>query len=110
MAGTDEDFRRLLTAIGTLTPAQLVALDASIRGNLGIGGNEPPQNATQAEKDEAKFLAGIMVVEDYDFGNLRDPEWNLRDPGELGLTLRLWGGEPRRARGGAGHDRAARSG
>jgi transposase-like protein len=32
---TDEDFGRVLAAIGTLTPAQLVTLDASIRSKLG---------------------------------------------------------------------------
>jgi transposase-like protein len=34
MVVTDEDFRRLLMAIGTLTPAQLVTLDATIRGQI----------------------------------------------------------------------------
>lgn len=47
-AVTDEDFRRLLAAIGTLTPVQLVTLDASIRGKLGTVTTAPASPDGQA--------------------------------------------------------------
>jgi transposase-like protein len=68
MAMTDEEFRKLLATIGTLSPAQLVTLDASIRGRLvtapasrdGVGGQQPgPASAPSAD-------GGIASLADLD--------------------------------------------
>lgn len=64
LAVEDEDFRRLLTAIGTLTPEQLVTLDASIRARLvtataaaSISDEQPA--ASVAGRDSCASLADI---------------------------------------------------
>ena len=61
LAVTDEDFHKLLTAIGALSQPQLTVLDATIRGRLGTataGPAEAPEDASK-QSDGCASIADI---------------------------------------------------
>ena len=62
---------------GATKSGQLLIFNA-IAMALGIGAREGDD-----------FPAGVMVVEDYDFGGWKDAEWGRPAAGDLGLTFRI---------------------
>jgi len=62
MAVTDDDFHKLLAAISALSPPQLTALDAAIRGRLGVA-IEPPSAAVEAACESRTDCASIADIE-----------------------------------------------
>ena len=59
---TDDDFHKLLATISALSPPQLTALDAAIRGRLGVA-IEPPSAAVEAACKSRTDCASIADIE-----------------------------------------------
>ena len=62
MAVTDDDFHKLLATRSALSPPQLTALDAAIRGRLGVA-IEPPSAAVEAACELRTDCASIADIE-----------------------------------------------